>query len=74
MSLIDLFVPLIPLLIATLFGWQLFKSLRTGSIYIHREHSPVQYWITVMGYAVIVLICAAFLTFVVSNWGFGVGS
>jgi len=28
----------------------------------------------VMGYAVIVLICAAFLAVVVANWGFGVGS
>ena len=73
MSLIFL-IPLTPLLIATLFGWQLFKSLRTGSIDIRRELSPVQYWVTMMAYAMIVLICAAFLAFVVANWAFGVGS
>jgi hypothetical protein len=66
-------IPLTPLRMAILFGWQLFKSLRSGSISIHREASPFQYWATVVGYAVIVLICTAFLAVLIANWVFGVG-
>ena len=60
---LDILVILAPLAVIALFGWHLVKGLRTGIIYsawehIDREDSPARYWYTVVGYAVIILLCA----------------